>query len=119
MNRQSCMVVERGGPAPVRITGDSLCWGRRVTFQVHRWAGICQDRWVHLARQYIALPRPWLPLRMESSVSKDFRPQVTKMCGPSGSSTLVYVSGPVLCGGGGGGLAGRKGVGAVDHTGVG
>ena len=43
MNGQSCMVVGRGGVGPVRFGGASLCWGRRVTFHVHRWAGMCQD----------------------------------------------------------------------------
>ena len=34
----------------------SLCLGRSVTFRVHRSAGICPLRWVHLTRQYIACP---------------------------------------------------------------
>ena len=99
---QSSMVVRhRGGVAPVPFRGASLYFGRRVTFHVHLWAGICQDGWVHLARQYIALPMPWLPLRMESSVSRDLCPHVHRMWKTSGSSTLLYVSGPGLAGGGG------------------
>ena len=78
MNGQSCMVVGRGQVAPVRLRGDSLRWGRRVIFHVQWWAGICQHRWVHLARQYMALPRPWLPLRMESSVSWDLCPHLPR-----------------------------------------
>ena len=71
MYGQSCRVVGRGGVGPLRFGGASLCWGRSVTLHSHWSMGIPQDRWVHLARQYIALPSPWLPLRMESSVSKD------------------------------------------------
>ena len=75
-------------------------WGRSVTFHSHRSVGIFQVRRVHLARQYIALPRPWLPLRMESSVSRDLRSHVPQMWGLSGSSYVAYVSRPGLCGGG-------------------
>ena len=71
MYGQSCRVVGRGGLGLLRFRGASLCWGRSVTLHRQRSVGIPQVRWVHLARQYIALPRPWLPLRMESSVSKD------------------------------------------------
>ena len=81
--------------------GASLCWGRRLTFHVHR-VGICKHRWVRLARQYIALPRPWLPLRMERSVSRESCPHAHRMGGSSGSSSLVYGSGLGLWGGGGG-----------------
>ena len=76
-----------------------------MTTHTHRSVGIPQVRWVHLARQYIALPRPWLPLRMESSVSRDLRSHPPQMWGSSGSSPLAYVSRPGLCGGGGGGGA--------------
>ena len=62
-------MVGRGGVGTLRFGRASLCWGRSVTFHSHRSVGIAQVRWVHLARQYIALPRPWLPLQMESSVS--------------------------------------------------
>ena len=86
---------------PLRFGGTSLCWGRSVTFHSHRSAGIPQVRWVHLARQYIALPRPWLPLRIESSVSRDLRSYVPQRWGSSGSSSLVYVSSPGLFWGGG------------------
>ena len=118
LNGQSCMVVGRGGVAPVPLRGASLCWGRRVTFHVQWWAGICQDRWVHFARQYIALPRPWLPLRMESSVSRDLCTHMSRTWGSSGSSTPVCVSGPGLCGGGGV-VGAEEGVGASEHPGVG
>ena len=63
-----------GGRVPCGFGGASLCWGRSVTTHTHRSVGIPQVRWVHLARQYIALPRPWLPLRMESS-----GPRLTKL----------------------------------------
>ena len=89
----------RGGVGPMRFRGASLCWGHRLTFHVHRSAGICQVRWVHLARQYIALPRSRLRLRMQSSVSRDLRSHLPQMWGLSGWSSLVYVSGPGLCGG--------------------
>ena len=99
------------------FTGASLCWGWRVTFHAKRWAEICQDCWVHLPRQYIALPRPWLALPMDSSVSRIFCLLVPQICRSSGSSSLVYMSGPGLCGvevvvGG------DEGVGAVDHPGA-
>ena len=100
MYGQSCRVVGRGGVGPLWFGGASLYWGRSVTTHTHRSVGIPQVRWVHLARQYIALPRPWLPLRMESSVSRDLRPHVPQMWGSSGSSPLAYVSRPGLCGGG-------------------
>ena len=96
----SCGVVGRGGVGPLRFRGASLCWGRSVTTHTHRSVGIPQVRWVHLARQYIALPRPWQPLRMESSVSRDSGSHVPQMWGSSGSSPLANVSGPGLCGGG-------------------
>ena len=86
---------------PFGLGGASLCWGRSVTFHSHRSVGIPKVRWVHLARQYIALPRPWLPLRMESSVSRDLRSLVPQMWGLSGSSSLAYVSRPGLWWGGG------------------
>ena len=86
---------------PLQFGGASLCWGRSVTFHSHRSVGIPQVRWVQLARQYIPLPRPWLPLRIESSVSRDLRSHVQQRWGLSGSSSLVYVSGPGLFWGGG------------------
>ena len=107
MYGQSCRVVGRGGLGPLRFGGASLCWGGRVTFHSHRSVGISLVRWVHLARQYIALPRSWLRLRRENSVSGDLRSHVPQLWGSSGSSSLVYVSGPGLCGGGGGG-GGRR-----------
>ena len=100
MYGQSCREVGRGAVGPLRFGGASLCWGRSVTFHSHRSAGIPQVSWVHLARQYIALPRPWLPLRMESNVSRDLRSPIPQRWGSSGSSPLVYVSRPGLCGGG-------------------
>ena len=114
MYGQSCRVVGRGGVGPLRFGGASLCWGRSVTTHTHRSVGIPQVSWVHLARQYIALPRPWQPLRMESSVSRDLRSHVPQMWGSSGSSPLAYVSGPGLCGVGGV-VGGKEGVGAVYH----
>ena len=99
MYGQSCRLVGRGGVGPLRFGRASLCWGRSVTLHSHRSVGIPQVRWVHLARQYIALPRPWFPLRMESSVSRDLRSHVPQMWGSSGSSPLVYVSRPGQCGG--------------------
>ena len=114
MYGQSCRVVGRGEVGPLRFGGASLCWGRSVTTHTHRSVGIPQVRWVHLARQYIALPRPWLPLRMESSVSRDLRSHVPQMWGSSGSSPLAYVSRPGLCGGGGV-VGGEEGVSAVYH----
>ena len=59
MYGHSCGVVGRGGVGPPRFGGASICWGRSVTTPTHRSVGIPQVRWVHLARQYIALPRPW------------------------------------------------------------
>ena len=59
MYGHSCRVVGRGGVGLLRFGGASLCWGRSVTTHTHRSVGIPQVRWVHLARQYIALPRPW------------------------------------------------------------
>ena len=56
MYGHSCGVVGRGGVGPSRFRGASLCWGRSVTTHTHRSVGIPQVRWVHLARQYIALP---------------------------------------------------------------
>ena len=69
------MVIGRGGLGPMRFRGAFLCWGRRVTFHARRSAEIPQDQRVHLARHYIALPKPCLP-RIESSVSRDLRPHV-------------------------------------------
>ena len=100
MYGQSCRVAGRGGVGPLRFRGASLCWGRSVTLHSHRSVRIPQVRWVHLARQYIALPRPRLPLRMESSVSRDLRSHAPQMWGSSGSSPLAYVSRPGPCGGG-------------------
>ena len=59
MYGHSCRVVGRGGVGPLRFGGASLCWGRSVTTHTHRSVKIPQVRWVHLARQCIALPRPW------------------------------------------------------------
>ena len=59
MYGHSCRVVGRGGVGPLRFLGASLCWGRSVTTHTHRSVEIPKVRWVHLARQYIALPRPW------------------------------------------------------------
>ena len=59
MYGHSCRVVGRGGVGPLRFRGASLCWGRSVTTHTHQSVGIPQVRWFHLARQYIALPRPW------------------------------------------------------------
>ena len=114
MYGQSCRVVGRGGVGRLWSGGASLCWGRSVTTRTHRSVGIPQVRWVHLARQYVALPRPWLPLRMESRVSRDLRSHVPQTWGSSGSSPLAYVSGPGLCGEWG--VVGEEeGVGAVYH----
>ena len=41
-----------------------------------------------------------VPLQIESSVSRDLRSHVPQTRGSSGSCSLVYVSGPGLCGGG-------------------
>ena len=71
MYGQSFREVGRGGVGPLRLGGASLCWGRSLTSHRHRSVGIPEVRWVHLARQYIALPRAWLPLQMESSVSRE------------------------------------------------
>ena len=101
MYGQSCTEVGRGGVGPLRFRGASLCLGRRLTFHSHRSMGIPQVRWVHLTRQYIALRRPWLPLQMESSVSRDLCSHVPQRRGSSGSSPLVYVSWFGLFGGGG------------------
>ena len=97
MYGQSCRVVGEWGVGLLRFRGASLCWGHSVTFHSHRSLGIPQVRWVHLARQYIALPRPWLPLQMESSVSRDLRSHVPQMWGSSGLSSLAYVLRPGLC----------------------
>ena len=70
-----------GGWVRCGLGGPPLCWGSSVTTHTHRSVGIPQVRWVHLARQYIALPRPCLPLRMESSVSRDLRSHVPQMWG--------------------------------------
>ena len=48
-------------------------------------------------------------------MSRDLRSHVPQMWGSSGSSPLAYVSGPGLCGGGGGVVGGEEGVGAVYH----
>ena len=114
MYGQSCRVVRRVAVGHLRFRQASLCWGRSVTLHSQQSVGIPQVRWVHLARQYIALPRPWLPLRMESSVSRDLRSRVPQMWGSPGSSPLAYVSRPGLCGGGGV-VGGEEGVGAVHH----
>ena len=102
MYGQTRMMRGCGGLGPMQFGGGALCWGRVVTFHVHRSAGICQIRCINLARQYIALPSSWLRLRMESSVSRNLRSHVSQIWGSSGSSSLVYVSGSRLCGGGGG-----------------
>ena len=98
--RAELWVVGRGGLGPLRFGGALLSWRRSVTFHSHRSTGIPQVPWVHLARQYIALPRPWLPVRMERSVSRDLHSHVPQIWASSASSSLVYVSGPGLCGGG-------------------
>ena len=99
---------------PLRLGGASLCWGRSMSFHSHRSAGIPQVRWVHLARQYIALPRPWLPLRMESSVSRDLRSHVRQRWGSSGFVLpVVRVEAWVVRGGGV--VGGEGGFGAVHH----
>ena len=79
MYGQSCRVVWRGGPGPLQFGGASPCSGCSVTFHNHRSVGISQVNWVHLARQYIALPISWLPLRIESPVSGDLRSHVPQM----------------------------------------
>ena len=109
-----CREVGRGGAGRLQFRGASLCWGRSVTFHSHRSVGIPQVRWVRLARQYIALPRTWLPLRMESSVSRDLRSHVAQSWGSSGWSPLAYMSWSGLCGGGGV-VFGEEGIGAVHH----
>ena len=90
MYGQSCRVLGRGGVGRLRLKGASLCWGRSVTLHSQGSVGIFQARWVHLARQYIALPRLWLPLRMESSVSRDLHSHVPQMWGSSCLSPLAY-----------------------------
>ena len=114
MYGQSCRVVGRGEVGPLRFGGASLCWGRSVTIHTPRSVGIPQVSCVHLARQYIAPPRPWLPLRMKSSVSRDLPSHVPQMWGSSGLSPLAYVSRPGLCGGGGV-VGGEEGVGVGYH----
>ena len=106
------------GAGPMRFQGASLCWGRSVTFHLHRSAGMSEVHWVHSARQYIALPRFWLRLLMKSSVSRDLRSHVPQIWGSSGSSSLVYVSGPKSCVGGGSVFGGEEGVGAVYQPGA-
>ena len=98
MYGQSCRVMGRGGVGPLLFGGASICWGRNVTLHSHRSVGISQVRWVHSARRYIALPRSWWHLRTESSVSRALRSGVPQRWGLSGSSSLVYMSGPGLCG---------------------
>ena len=124
MYRQSCRVVGRGGVGPLRFGGASLCWGRSVTTHTHRSVRIPQVCWVHLARQYSALPGPWLPLRMESSVSRDLRSHVPQMWGSSGLSPQMWGSSRVVPPGvrvrawivwGGGVVGGEEGVGTVYH----
>ena len=100
MYGQSCRVVGRGGGGSPAVWGGFPLLGAQRDRHTHRSVGIPQVRWVHLARQYIALPRLWLLLRMESSVSRDLRSHVPQMWGSSGSSPLAHVSGPGLCGGG-------------------
>ena len=114
MYGQSCRELQRGGVGPLRFRGASLCCGRSVTFHSRRSVGILQVRWVHLARQYIALPRPWLPLRMESSVSRDLRSHVPQRWGSSGSSPWCTCRG-LGCLGGGGVVGGEEEVGALHH----
>ena len=118
MYGQSCRVVGRGGVGPLRFGGASLCWGRSVTTHTNRSVGILQVRWVHLARQYIALPRPWLPLQMESSSSRDLRPACPRCGGHPGRPPWRTCRG-LGCVGGGGVVGGEEGVGAVYHPVVG
>ena len=95
MNGQSCK--ETGEIVPLQFRGASLCWGQRVSFHEYLWAEICQDGWAHLAREYIDARRPWLLLRMGSSICRDLSSHVPWMWGLLGSSTLVYVQRPGWC----------------------
>ena len=81
MYGQRCRVGGRGGVGPLRFGGASLCWGRSMTFHSHQSVGISQVRWVHLARQYIALSRSSLRLRMAISVSRNLCSRVAQMWG--------------------------------------
>ena len=100
MYGQSYMVRGDGGQGPVPFRQGSPCWGYRVTFHVHCSAGIGQVRWVHLARQYLALPRPWLRLRMESSVSRDLLFHVPQMWRCRGPPPWCTCRGPGCAGAG-------------------
>ena len=114
MYGQSCRVVGRGGVGPLRFGGASLCWGRSETFRSHRSVGIPQVRWVHLARQYIALPRPL-------AAAADGEQRVQGFAFPRAPDVGVVrlvlpgvlVEAWVVCGGGV--VGGEEGVGAVHH----
>ena len=114
MYGQSCREVRRGGVVTLRFGGASLCWGRSVIFHSHWSAGIPKVRWVHLARQYKALPRPWLPLRIDSSKSRYFRSHVPGGWGRPARPPWCTCRG-LGCVGGGGVVGGEKGVSAVHH----
>ena len=92
MYGQSSRVVRRGGVGPLQFGRASLCWARSVTFHSHRSVGISQVRCVHLAMQYSTLPRPWLPLRMESSLSRDLHTgwSVCRSASPDGEETAKF-----------------------------
>ena len=113
MYGQSCRVVGRREVGPLQFGGASLCWGRSVTLQSHRSVGISQVCWVYLARQYIVLLRPWLPLRMESSASRTCVPTCPRCGGPQAQPPCCKCRGPRCAGGGGGVVGGEKEVGAV------
>ena len=112
MYGQSFREVGRLGLGPLQYGGGSLCWGRSVTICSHRSVKIPQVRSVHLARQYIALPRPWLPLRIESSVSRDLGSHVPQRWGSPAHPPLCTCRGRG-CVWGGGIVGGEEGVGAV------
>ena len=85
MKGQSCMVMGRRGVGPMRFRGASLCWGRRVTFEAHRWAVTYQDHWVHLARHTKAL----VGVTDGEQHLQKLVPHVPQMWGSSGLSPLV------------------------------
>ena len=71
MNGQSCRETERGGMGLPRFLGGLPLPGAEGDVPRPLVGGIRHDRRIHLARQYMALPRTWQLLRMESSVSRD------------------------------------------------
>ena len=114
MYGQSCRVVGRGGVGFLRFGGASLCWGAQ---RDHPHPPVRGDPRGLLGPLGEAIHRPTKALAAAADGEQrvqDLRSHVPQMWGSSGSSPLVYVSRPGLCGGGGV-VGGEEGVGAVYH----